>query len=204
MKIEIKTKGLDRTLEFLNQYPRISRSAQSYSLWNVSGWLKSQIYDWIKSAGQGTWPDFHALTRSFVKSGGQWTRRRRFLARHNWNWLSQFVRSKVRRNYAVVKFGKAKTSESRSFEQQARRVEGGHETRVTPPMRRLMGATKTADRAKTHVPGKTFFPIRKETTVLKIDEHPIMRPVFRREKQNVPFEFEDWYVKGFERQSRKI
>lgn len=202
MKIELKASGFDKVLIFTGQYSKFLESARAYGLWNISGWLKGKIYDWIGTAGGGTWPDFHILTRTFTKSGGRWSRRRRFLARHNWNWLTQFVRSKIREKYAVVSFGKAKLSNKRSLERQARRVEAGHETRATPPMRRLMGATKTA-KSRRHIPGKTFFPIRRTTASLKIEEHPIMRPVFREQQSNIPLEFENWYIRGLTRQAKE-
>lgn len=170
---------------------------------------KGHIYDWIIDSGEGSWPDFHPMTRQFVlnRAGDpRWERRGRILGRHNWNWLTQFVRDRVSRSgtRARVEFGKAKTSRLRGLEEHAQRVESGHETQVTPDMRRLFGATQEGVHG-IQEPGDRFFPLRADTAELEIQPHPIMIPVFRKHGAEVGPNFEEFFrknLKEYEKRAR--
>jgi len=204
MRIEIQERGLDNVNNLAVSYKRFWPALRRRSLYETTQSYKGRIYDWIKKAGGGTWPDFHPLSRKFIlyRSGGKpqsWVRRGRILGRNNWSWLSQFVTSYSGSSQARIRFGRPKERKFSRLAERARWVEAGHETPVTDAMRRMFGATRKSAGRKA-VPGKTFFPLRKATSQLKIAPHPVMAPVFARWGKEIGKNFE----KSFDRQYRKF
>jgi hypothetical protein len=182
------------TLFVSRNWRLIRRQATSETTQNY----QSEIYDWIRSQGLGTWPDFHPMSKKMVyePSKKTWTKRKRRLGRTNYNWLMQFVKSRVNRagTFARVRFGSGKTTEARRLETRAIWVEGGHKTTVDDKHRRLWGATREAagTSRKRQKPGVNFFPLKKETTTIEIEERPIMEPVYKRENRKVPVWYSDF------------
>lgn len=164
---------------------------------------QGEVYDHIESGGGGAWPGFHPLSIRFKynRSRNLWERRGRLLGRANYNWLMQYVGSRVSRDgsFGRVRFGKAKTFGAKKLQERAGWVEGGHKTRVTPRMRRLMGASRGKGRFGRKKAGKGYFPLKSSTSELVIKPRPIMEPVYQQQNRLVP----TWAEKSLARNIKK-
>jgi hypothetical protein len=200
--VEITEKGIKQTLARLQ--PKLWSAARGTALRGSVGWLRGKVFDWIMSAGDGTWPDFHPLTKSFHhpynQKGHPWYPRGRILGRSNWNWMTQFVDdwSSTSGLQGGIKFGGKGTYQKMSAIR-AVQIEQGHKTPVTPGMRRLMGATKPKHSLFRKKPGEDYFPLRKTTTELVLPKRPIMTPVAEKNRQKLASVFEKIYFREIEK-----
>lgn len=213
LKATYKLKGVVKFLRetsFINQNWRVIRY---FTTSDTTQEYRGKVYDQIKSRGKKygqKWPGFHDMTQRFVygRIGRPlWQKRFRLLGRANYNWLMQFVTSRVNRSgtFGRVRFGRGKTSFSRRIEERAIWMEQGHKTVVTEAHRRLWGATREADKTPrgSQEPGVTFFPMTKDLKTITIKERPIMEPVYRSEAQQVPVWYQDFLQKTVDKYRRK-
>lgn len=199
MDVEIKIINLEETIAKLSALPGAIAQARRRGLKSALSFLRRKSFDWIQSAGEGSWPDFHPLTRMFGDSP-KWVKRGRILGTHNWNWLMRYVKyGQSKDNFAGwLKFGQTDEPMSKTSSKRAIQIEQGHRTTVTPAMRRWMGATRP-DNVKNPIPGVDYFPLRKTTSTLTIPKRPIIAPIYKKYRDIALREFADSFVKRVEK-----
>jgi len=208
--VTLDKSGFDETTKALlklgGQFARARKSAFR----SVGFWLMSEIRNHVEYGGTG-WDPFHPLTKKFWHKfgfSGQWFRRTKQKHQTPLFWLGKFSRYRVDEKGEIlqVDFGKTKKGEPGRFDPHlidiVKRAELGETIAVTEKMRFFFAATR-GKRPKKQIPGKHFFPLKKETKTLEIPARPIFTPVFKKVQTRIPIYFENKFWGALERYQKQ-
>lgn len=210
--IHAEIEGIDEATRLAAALPGRFNRARASAMKSMGWWIRGELRNHVEYGGSG-WPALHPMSMKFRKKrntgGGRgtwdiaWANRRR--GRHHTPifWLGKFARYQVDPDGEVLTLGFGRTSdvigERRDpIARAAMRAEQGQTIRVTEKMRRFFGATRRK-RPKKQIPGKTYFPLRRETRILKVPPRPIIRPVRKKIEPRVPAYFTKKFWSAFER-----
>lgn len=197
--VEIKTKNLDETIKLFRSYPSILKRTREPALASTGNKVQKDVRKFIERGGDSSWPKKHPVS-NLKREGGIW--KRKFIKKTAFHFLGKFARFKLQRRATQVRiqFGKTKSGKGGEFDKNliklSKEMQRGRNILVTDKMRRLFGATK---RKADDIPGQEFFPLRKDTTSLKMEGRPVFDPVFDAEKNETEIFFERKYLATFDR-----
>lgn len=213
MRIDIQYSDISQLIKDVMMLPGIFTKARSSALKSTGFWIRGEIRDYVESGGEGKWPKLHALTLKFWKKYAAKAGRKSWFGRTRKTsalyWLGKFARYRVNKKADLlqVDFGKSRKGEPGRLDPQlvqtAKRAEMGATISVTDEMRRFLALTKRK-RPKKQIPGKTYFPLKKSTTKIKIPKRSIFAPVFAQVKRRVPGYFEKKFWSELKRYSMKM
>ena len=184
--------------------PGVFTSARRSAIKSVGWMVQQNLRNHIEYGGTN-WPKLHPLTQTFKhKYGarGRWTKRRG--SSTALFWLGKFARYRTldKGDTVRVDFGKSKKGQAGTIDyglmSVVARAEEGDVIAVTPKMRRFLGATRR-QRPKVQVPGQTFFPLRSDTTRIRIPPRPIFTPVWNKVAPDIPKWFETRFLGALDR-----
>ncbi len=207
MRVNVANENLSEATQAVLALPGLFERARKSALKSTGWWIMSELRDYVERGGEG-WPGLHPLTLGFFKKRGArfgWTQRRSGRRHGPLLWLGKFARYLVddRGTSVQIDFGKSRKGQPGSVDPGlaaiARRAERGERIPVTERMRRLWGATRGAGRGKRGIPGRTYFPLSRHTTVIEIPKRPIFGPVFRRIQPQIAARFDDRFWAAYRR-----
>ena len=184
--------------------PGVFTSARRSAIKSVGWMVQQNLRNHIEYGGTG-WPALHPLTQAFrhkFGARGRWTKRRNHPG--PLFWLGKFARYRTmdHGDTVHVDFGKSRKGQKGTINyglmEVVARAEEGDVVAVTPKMRRFLGATRRK-RPKDQEPGRTFFPLKAETTRIRIQKRPIFGPVWTKVAPDIPVWFEKKFVSALDR-----
>lgn len=176
MSIKIFSPDLGKLIKFSTALSGDIGIAQKRGLVAAGFAAKSELRRWVETAGHGAWPKRHPFTLQFAKRPGTNQLIKRKQTRGAFFWLGGLARYSIRGNAATIGFAFEKKPQNFSsrLDKIIARIQAGATTAVTPKMTRFWGVSRFFGNQI----GKDFFPLRKETAVLRLDPRPIENPVF--------------------------
>lgn len=210
MRVNVKSENLSEATQAVLALPRLFERARKSALKSTGWWIMEELRDYVELGGEG-WPELHPLTLGFYKKRGArfgWTQRRFRRRQGALFWLGKFARYLVDDRGTAVQIDFGKSSKGRPGNVDpllaaiARRAEKGERIPVTERMRRLWGLTRGSRRTgriKYGIPGLTYFPLRRDTTVIEIPRRPIFGPVFRKIQPGVASHFDEKFWASYRR-----
>jgi hypothetical protein len=191
----------------VEQYPRVVRVSKTRGLRSTGFFLTRRAKAYIASSGGGSW-SFHPLTEKYGRGRKAFRRRRGKPGQA----LKDFVRYQSNRSASrlvvdvglIKKAGKISKGESKfekKLQEFSERFQGGSETPVDDRMRQRFGATR---RKASDVPGVDYFPLRKATTRIYMDDRPIFEPVFAQTRPTIPKVFDKKFSERFVKEEKKL
>jgi len=192
--LEIESNA-DTIVQVFQQLPREFRKSRRSGLSSTGFFLIKETADWINSEGEKTWPKASQVAKQYMHTRPNWRMRRRFY-RGPYSFLAGAARYKISRSSSQVIIGYGTAgSGSAKFDRNTMRIarlaQKNRSILVTPRMRRHFGAQRNVrpigrrTKDKENIIGKDIFPLRAETTQIKIPARPISKPVFLRAKAKV-------------------
>lgn len=211
MELIIDAKELTEATREVMGIPGLFNRAR-VSAMKSTGWMvRGEMRSFIESGGAGSWPELHPVSRFYAKKfktgSAAWVRPSS-QAKGPMFWLGKHARYRVTDDMALIGFGRSGKSEKGTISpflmQVLKRAEQGEKTTVTSKMRRFFGSTRKNNRTD-QLAGRSFFPIRKDTTVLETEKRPVFEPVLARIKARIAPYFEDkfWTAVNRYRQEMK-
>ena len=205
MKLQADTSGLDAETQRLMQLPGIFAKARKRALSSIGWRVQQELRNHVEYGGSGDWPKLHPLSQKFKKKRGAklWSGTRRQAHNTALFWLGKFSRYRVDKDGELVDidFGKSRKGKPGTFDPEitaiVKRAEQGETIHVTDKMRRFWATTRRK-RPKKQIPGKTFFPLRKETTKIEIPPRPMIGPVWRKMAPKIPALFAKKFYESVE------
>lgn len=145
----------------INNLHKIIQNAMEQAKSDCGEEIKYVMRNWIETSGEGTWSPLRQMTMHFSRN-----RNGSPLA-----FLAPFVQYSTGKNFVDIGFLPGKKVYSKFINRYLYPAEYGRKVKVTPKMRRYLGAKE--------------FPIKKSTTILEIPKRPILFPVFEKTKNRL-------------------
>ena len=204
--LSIDVEDFQARLQAISRIPRAIKLSRRHALTSVGYHLIDSMSEWVRSEGEGTWPELSKVARIYHKQAGvRYGWRRRHTQAKPYKAFTNLIRFRVYRGKVLVTgFGTGVGIHSRfdkRFKRIAKIAEFGKRIRVTPSMRGFWGLQK-----KRGLFGfrRTAFPLRKETRTIEIPKRPIVAPTWQRERPKLFRVFELKFAKELKKEEKRL
>lgn len=176
--------------------------ARASALKSVGYIVSREVSQYIDEGGRN-WPEVHPLTRSY-KSGRNGLMRRGQGHPGAYDFMKKYTRYRMddKERRVDVNFGKSQRGKPGKFDAElaiiSKQMQRGGRTRVTDRMTRLWGSTR--ERHPQRIGDGGFFPLRKDTSFLRLPKRDIFDTVFRRIRNKIITKFDERFTKRFDKE----